>query len=143
MATHPLPAYHFIVEWGGTRISFIEVSGLEIIDDVIEHRDGADPGQVTRKLPGLRKYSNIVLKRGIVKGDNDFFNWMNTKNLNEIERRDIVVKLLNQNHEPILSWRAVNAFPVKLSGPILNAATSNVAIEELELTHEGLTVEAS
>jgi phage tail-like protein len=143
MATHPLPAYHFIVEWGGTRISFIEVSGLEIIDDVIEHHDGADPGQVTRKIPGLRKYSNIVLKRGIVKGDNDFFNWMNTKNLTEIERRDIVVKLLNQNHEPILSWKAVNAFPVKLSGPILNAATSNVAIEELELTHEGLTVQAS
>ena len=143
MSIHPLPAYHFQVEWGGTRISFNEVSGLEIIDDVIEHHDGADPGQVARKMPGLRKYSNIILKRGIVKGDNDFFNWMNTKSLNEIERRDIVVKLLNQNHEPVMTWRAVNAFPVRLSGPILNAAASNMAIEELELAHEGLIVQVS
>ncbi|HSQ43724.1 MAG TPA: phage tail protein, partial [Ginsengibacter sp.] len=90
-----------------------------------------------------RKYSNIILKRGIVKGDNDFFNWMNTKNLNDIERRDIVVKLLNQNHEPVIMWKAVNAFPVKLSGPILNATASNIAIEELELAHEGLIVEVS
>jgi phage tail-like protein len=143
MQIHPLPAYHFLVEWGGARISFIEVSGLEIINDVIEHHDGSDPGQVTHKMPGLRKYSNIVLKRGIVEGDNDFFNWMNTQSLNEIERRDIVVKLLNQNHEPVISWRAINAFPVRLSGPVLNAAASNVAIEELELAHEGLTVQVS
>lgn len=76
-------------------------------------------------------------------GDNDFFNWMNTKSLNEIERRDIIIKLLNQNHEPVMSWRAANAFPVRLSGPVLNASTSNVAIEELELVHEGLTVQVS
>ena len=143
MPVHPLPSYHFLVEWGGTRVEFIEVSGLQIIDEVIEHHDGSDPGQVARKMPGLRKYSNIILKRGIVKGDNDFFNWMNTKNLNDIERRDIVVKLLNQNHEPVIMWKAVNAFPVKLSGPILNATASNIAIEELELAHEGLIVEVS
>jgi phage tail-like protein len=88
-------------------------------------------------MPGLRKYANIVLKRGIVKGDIDFFNWMNTQSLNEIERRDVVIKLLNQNHEPVISWIAINAFPVRLSGPVLNAAISNIAIEELELAHEG------
>lgn len=141
MQTRPLPAYHFIVEWGGTRIGFIEVSGLEITNDVIEHHDGSDPGQVTRKMPGLRKYSNITLKRGIVKGDNDFFNWMNTQSLNEVERRDIVIKLLDQDHQPILIWKVINAFPVKLSGPVLNGAASNVAIEELELAHEGLIIE--
>lgn len=101
----------------------------------------ANPGPVTRKMPGLRKYSNITLKRGIVKGDNDFFNWMNTQSLNEVERRDIVIKLLDQDHQPILIWKVINAFPVKLSGPVLNAAASNVAIEELELAHEGLIIE--
>ena len=140
MGQHPMPAYHFLVEWGGTRAGFIEVSGLEITTDVIEHRDGADPNQAAHKMPGLTRYKNIVLKRGILKGDNDFFNWMNTKNLNQVERRDIVIQLLNENHEPVIIWRAVNAFPVRLSGPVLNANTSEVAIEELELAHEGLIV---
>lgn len=143
MPIHPLPSYHFLVEWGGARITFIEVSGLEIINEVIEHHDGSDPGQVTQKMPGLRKYSNIILKRGIVSGDNDFYNWMNTKNLNEIERRDILVKLLNQNHEPVITWKAINAFPVRLSGPVLNATANNAAIEELELAHEGLIIQGS
>jgi len=143
MVQHPMPAYHFLVEWGGARVSFIEVSGLEITTDVIEHRDGADPDQTAHKMPGLTRYKNIVLKRGILKGDNDFFNWMNTKSLNQVERRDIIIKLLNENHEPVISWRAVNAFPVRLSGPVLNANSSDVAIEELELAHEGLIVQVS
>jgi phage tail-like protein len=140
---HPMPAYHFTVEWGGSRISFAEVSGLNIIVDVTEFYEGADPGQVAHKMPGHTHYSNIILKRGIVKGDNDFFIWMNTKSLNEVQRRDVVIKLLNENHEPVMSWRASNAFPVRLSGPVLNAKSNDVAIEELELAHEGLIAEVS
>ena len=143
MPQHPMPAYHFLVEWGGARISFFEVSGLEISIDVIEYHEGADPGQVAHKMPGLTHYSNIVLKRGIMKGDNDFFNWINTKSLNQVERRDIVIRLLDENHAPVMNWRVQNAFPVKLTGPLLNASASEIAIEELELTHEGLVVEAS
>ena len=140
---HPMPAYHFLVDWGGTRPGFTEVSGLEITTDVIEHRDGADPSQAARKMPGLSRYKNIVLKRGIVKGDNDFFNWMNTKSLNQVQRRDIVIQLLNENHEPVITWRVVNAFPVRFSGPVLHANASEIAIEELELAHEGLSVVTS
>lgn len=138
-----MPAYHFIVEWGGTRLGFTEVAGLEISTEVVEYREGADPGQAAHKMPGLRKYTNITLKRGIVKGDNDFFNWMKTINLNQAERRDVVIKLLNENHEPVMTWKAHNAFPVKLSGPALKENSSDVAIEELELAHEGLTIEVS
>ena len=143
MAQHPMPAHHFLVEWGGARVGFMEVSGLDINIDVTEYRDGADPNQVAHKMPGLTHYKNIVLKRGILKGDNDFFNWMNTKNLNQVERRDIVIKLLNENHEPVMSWRAMKAFPVRLSGPMLNANANDIAIEELELAYEGLIVEVS
>jgi phage tail-like protein len=132
-----------VVEWGGARVGFIEVSGLDISIDVTEFREGSDPSQIAHKIPGFTKYSNITLKRGIVKGDNDFFNWIKTKNLNQVERRDIIIKLLDQNHQPIMSWKAVNAFPVKLTGPVLSANASDVAIEELELAHEGLIVEVS
>ena len=143
MSQYPVPAYHFIVDWGGTRVSFMEVSGLNIMVDVTEFREGGDPGQVAHKMPGFTRYSNITLKRGIIKGDNDFFTWMNTKSLNQIERRDLIIQLLNENHQPIMSWKAVNAFPVKLSGPVLSANANDVAIEELELAHEGLIVEVS
>ena len=138
-----MPAYHFIVEWGGTRTSFFEVFGLNITIDVTEFREGSDPDQTAHKMPGHTHYSNIILKRGILRGDNDFFLWINTKSLNHVERRDIVIKLLNQNHEPVVSWKAVNAFPVKYSGPVLNASSSDIAIEELELAHEGLIAEVS
>ncbi len=143
MGQNPMPAYHFIVEWGGTRLGFTEVSGLDIATDVVEYREGADPNQDAHKMPGLRKYANISLKRGIMKGDNDFFNWMKTINLNQVERRDVVIKLLNENHEPVMIWKAKNAFPVKLTGPVLNAKSNEVAIEELELAHEGLTIEVN
>ena len=141
MGDYPKPSYHFTVEWGGTRVEFVEVSGLNITVDITELRMGTDPDQAPRKMPGLTHYSNIILKRGIVNGDNDFFNWINTIRMSTVERRDIVIKLLDENHQPFMSWKAKNSFPVRVSGPILNAHANCVAIEEIEITHEGLIIE--
>ncbi|MBL8008298.1 MAG: phage tail protein [Ignavibacteria bacterium] len=138
---YPLPKYHFSVQWGGTNIGFTEVSGLDINIDVIEYRSGSSPVQSVTKMPGLVKYSNIILKRGIVKGDTDFYKWVRTVNQSTAERRDVVISLLNENHEPVMTWKVRNAFPAKYCGPDLNAQSSEVAIETLELAHEGLTVE--
>lgn len=137
---YPLPAYHFLVEWGGTRVGFSEVSGLNISVDVNEYREGSDPEYHTRKMPGLSKFSNITLKRGVIKNDNDFFNWINKVVFNQPERRDIIIKLLNELHEPVVTWKVQNAFPVKYTGPTLIAHSTNIAIEELEITHEGLSI---
>lgn len=133
--------YHFIVEWGGSRVSFTEVSGLDIEIEAISFREGSSPEDSFRKIPGLRKFSDITLKRGIIKGDNDFYAWINTKQMDTIEKRDITISLLNGNHEPVVVWKVRNAFPVKLSGPELDATGNDIAIETLVLTHEGLTVE--
>jgi phage tail-like protein len=140
--TYPMPAYHFIVQWGGTRIGFKEVSGLNIQADLVEFREGSNPEHHSLKMPGQLHYSNVVLKRGVVAKDNDFFAWINTIKLNTVERRDIVVQLLNENHDPVFVWKIRNAFPVRYSGPILRANSSDVAMEELELAHDGLSVEA-
>jgi len=141
MGQYPLPAYHFIVDWGGTRTGFIEVSGLNITVDVTEFKEGSDLNKAARKMPGHFHFSNIVLKRDIVKGDNDFFKWMSTINLNTVERRNVVITLLDESHQPVVRWKVNNSFPVKLTGPVLVANASNVAIEELELAHEGISVE--
>jgi phage tail-like protein len=91
MAEYPLPKFHFEVNWGGTKIGFTEVSGMEVETEVIEYREGASKEYSKLKMPGMRKYSNISLKRGTFKSDNEFFDWFNEVKLNTITRRDITI----------------------------------------------------
>jgi len=137
----PLNLYHFQVQWGGTRISFQEISGLDIEIETVSFREGSSPVDSERKMPGLMKHSNITLKRGLIQGDNDFFDWINTKRMGSIERRDIVISLLDEQHQPAIIWKVKNAFPVKYTGPVLKANSSEIAMESLEITHEGIVVE--
>jgi len=141
MSQNVISRYHFSVEWGGTRIGFMEVSGLDIEIEAVSFREGSSPDDSFRKMPGLRKYANITLKREIVQGDNDFFSWINTKQVGSIERRDVTISLLNSNHEPVVVWKVKNAFPVHYFGPILASNDSGLAIETLVLTHEGIVVQ--
>jgi phage tail-like protein len=143
MGKYPTPAYHFIVQWGGTRTGFSEVSGLSIETDVIDYREGNSPVQNTVKIPGIRKFTNIVLKRGIVAGDSDFFAWASTVQQGQVERRDVVISLLNESHQPLMTWKVRSAWPAKYEGPVLRAGSSEVAIETLELAHEGIEVQTS
>jgi len=138
---YPLPVFHFTVQWGGTRIGFSEVSGLTQENQAIEYRDGSFPEYSSIKMPGLRKFSNVTLKRGIVKADNEFFKWLSTIKLNQVERRDVVISLLNEEHTPVMTWKIHNAFPVKVEGPGLKASGNEVAIESIEIAHEGLELQ--
>lgn len=140
-AQYPLPVFHFAVQWGGTRVGFSEVTGLTQENQAIEYRDGSFPEYSSIKMPGLRKFSNVTLKRGVIKADNEFFAWLSTIRLNKVERRDVTVSLLNENHEPVMVWKIHNAFPVKLEGPQLKASGNEVAIESIELAHEGLELQ--
>ena len=141
MAEYPLPKFHFEVEWGGNKIGFTEVSGLDITTEVIEYRDGASPEYSKIKMPGQRKFSNITLKRGTFAGDNEFYNWFNTVTLNKIERRDLTISLLNEKHEPVVVWKVKNAWPTKITPTDLKSDGNEVAIETLELAHEGLAIQ--
>lgn len=141
MATYPIPKFHFRVEWGGTRIGFTEVTGLEVSTDVIEYRDGASPEYSKIKMPGMQKFGNITLKRGTFAHDNDYYNWWNTHALNTIERRDITIALLNESHDPVVVWKVKNAWPVKVQSTDLKGDGNEVAIETIEIAHEGLTIQ--
>ncbi|MEM9326145.1 MAG: phage tail protein [Bacteroidota bacterium] len=142
-ANYPVTTFHFQVEWGGNRIGFTEVSGLTIELQSIDYREGnAQEYQVT-KMPGIPQYSNITLKRGIFNSDNDFGAWLSTVRLNSIERRDLTVSLLNEEHQPVVSWKIKEAWPCKVEGPTLNSTGNEVAMESIELCHEGLVIEFS
>ena len=141
MANYPLPKFHFRVEWGGAKIGFSEVSGLSVETDVVEYRDGSSPEYHKIKMPGMQKFGNITMKRGIFEGDNDYFKWWNTVALNTIERRDVTISLLNENHEPVVVWKVKNAWPSKVQSTDLKSDDNGVAIETIELAHEGLVMQ--
>src|SRR5690554_5237947 len=141
MAEYPLPKFHFQVEWGGVKVGFTEVTGLDITSEVIEYRDGASPEYTPVKMPGQRKFSNITLKRGTFANDNQFYEWFNTVSLNTIERRDLIISLLNENHEPVVVWKVKNAWPTKVTPTDLKSDGNEVAMESVELVHEGLTIQ--
>lgn len=141
MANYPLSKFHFQVDWSGTNIGFTEVSGLDISNDVIEYRDGSSPEYSKIKMPGQRKFSNISLKRGMFKSDNEFYTWFNTINMNTVERRDITISLLDETMTPVVVWKVKNAWPTKITPTDLKADGNDVAIESLEIAHEGLTIQ--
>ncbi|MDX2070784.1 MAG: phage tail protein [Haliscomenobacter sp.] len=145
---YPIPKFHFMVEWGdGFRVGFTEVSGLDFETEVIEYREGSSKKYNKSKQPGLTKYSDITLKRGTFEGDLDYFNlWKETYYFQEGNktgskyRRNITIKLLNENHDPILIWKLENAWAKKIQSTDLKADANEVAIETMEITHEGLTL---
>jgi phage tail-like protein len=140
MTDYPLPKFHFQVEWGGTRVGFTEVTGLDVETETIEYREGASPEYRKIKMPGLQKNSNITLKRGTLAADNEFFQWWNTASLNTVQRRDLNVALLNENHDPVMVWQVKNAWPTKITSTDLKADGNEVAIESIELAHEGVKI---
>lgn len=146
---YPIPKFHFRVQWGKDfRIGFTEVSGLDFETEVIEYREGNSNTYNKTKQPGLTKYSNITLKRGTFEGDYTFFQeWEKTFYFQEGNktrskyRRDVQIMLLGENHEPIITWTLLNAWPSKVQSTDLKADANEVAIETMELVHEGLTIE--
>lgn len=141
MATYPLPKFHFQVQWGGERIGFTEVTGLDIQVEAIEYREGSSPEYSKVKMPGMHKFSNLTLKRGTMTGDSDFYKWINEISLTEVRRRDIVISLLNERHAPVMTWKAKQAFPVKVQASDLKSDGNEIAIETIELAHEGLSLQ--
>jgi len=141
MADYPIPKFHFQADWGGVRIGFTEVSGLDAETEVIEYRDGASPEYSKRKIPGMQKYPNVTMKRGVFASDNDYFKWWNTVALNTVERRSVTISLLNEKHEPVMVWKVKNAWPSKIASTDLKADGNEIAIESIELAHDGLVIQ--
>jgi phage tail-like protein len=136
-AIDPFASFNFKLEIEGITVAgFSEVTGLNQESNVIDYREGQEP-ITPRKLPGLNKFGNITLKRG-VSPDLSVYNWRKTVTDGDIERRNASIVLHNEKHEEVVRWNLVNAWPSKYVGPDLKANANEVAIESIELTHEGV-----
>ena len=142
---YPLTTLHFEVSWGDSQntSNFSEVSGLTMEAEVVEYRGGADKMLTTRKQPGLKKFSNVTLKRGIVPAESGtgLFDWYRSITAGAVARRDVTVSLLNEERTPVMTWKIQSAWPVKIEGPGLKATGTEVAIESIEFACEGISIE--
>jgi phage tail-like protein len=141
---YPYPAYNFKVsvtnvDTGDTVSgSFSEASGLTVDVQPIEYRDGTDDTTV-RKVRGLRKISNITLKRGI-SGHVGFWNWVLAGISGDVQRQQGYIALLNEDRAEVMRWNFNQAWPTKYTGPSLNAKNNEIAMETLELAVEDLRI---
>lgn len=133
----PYRGYNFTLSIDGIeRAGFQECSGLDTNQDVIEYREGNDSLTV-RKLPGLAKYSNIVLRGGIT-GDPQLLAWRRSAQEGKFERKNMSIVLNDDTGEEKLRWNITDAWPARWMGPSFNASSNEVAIETLEICHEGM-----
>ncbi len=137
----PYRTFNFQLEIDGIPLgAFSEVSGLTAEGDAVDYREGTDVQQNVRKLPGLRKFTNITLKRGYTQ-DKSLWRWYGNIMNGQQDRRDVTIVLLNESRQPVLRWHAESAWVNKIEGPSFKAAGNEIAMESVELVHEGLTIE--
>ncbi len=141
-AIWPLTKFYFKVNLGSqdSTASFQEVSGLDTETQVVEYRHGDSKTFSTIKMPGIAKFGNVTLKKGIFVKDNNFWKWYDAIKMNTIKRETVVIQLLDQTGAPTMTWTLTNAWPTKITGTDLKSDGNEVAVETLELAHEGLTI---
>jgi phage tail-like protein len=136
----PYAGFNFIVEIDGVTVGgFAECAGLTTETNIIEYRNG-DENDTPRKLPGQEKYTNITLKRGYTQSK-ELWEWRKQVIAGQTQRRPGTIQLLDEARNPALKWNFVEGWPSKWEGPALNAKNNDVAIESLEIAHEGLELE--
>lgn len=144
---YPLPAYNYRVEIAGVAIGFSEVSGLSISRETTTYKESptasGSAGPVVMNMPSQRATASISLKKGLVKTTSvaTLYTWINSIQLNQVDKRDIYVRLCDESGKAVISWKVVNAFPKKLDAPSFSASSNDAAIESMELMADGVLIE--
>ncbi|MES2004834.1 MAG: phage tail protein [Bacteroidota bacterium] len=139
-ATWPLVKFQFSVKIGSDELFFQEVTGLSSETQVIEYRAGNSAAFSTVKMPGIKKFGNITLKKGLFKDDKKMWAMYNLIKMNTIERKTVTISLLDESNAPAMTWNLTNAFPVKMTVSDMKSDANEAAVETMELAHEGLTI---
>ena len=138
MAAYPHGRFRYKVEIDGlTAGGFSEVTGFDVSNDVMEYREG-DMVRTPMKIPGLKKYSNITLKKGLA-DSKVMYDWVIAGVDGAVQRKTITISLMDETAAVVASWQVINAWPVKYTAPDFNATSSEVAVESFEIAHEGMT----
>ncbi len=138
----PYAAFNFLVAIDDITVAgFSECGGLSTETDIIAYRNG-DELNTQRKLPGMRKYTNITLKRGYTK-DTALWNWRKQVIDGATQRKTGTITLLDEGRQVALRWNFSEGWPSKWEGPAFNAKNNEVAIESLEIAVESIELATS
>lgn len=144
---YPLPVYNYRVEIGSAAVAFTEVTGLALAYDTHTYKESpvehGAPGPRVMTMPAQAQPVKLTLKKGVVRGVSvpALYRWISNKHANLIEKRDIFVRLCDEQGDPVISWKVINAFPTKLDAPAFSATSNDAAIETMELTADALAIE--
>ena len=139
MAVYPGAEFRFELEIDGLYAGrFMEMSGGVAFNESIGYRDSNMFLEMSHKVAGLGEYSNIILKRGMIE-EPVLSGWLAKGLTGAVERKTVTVRLLDAPQSAAASWQIINAWPVKYTSPDFSAASNMIAIETLELAHEGMT----
>ena len=136
----PLASFNFIVKVENMELGFSEVGGLSTETNIIEYREGPDPAHM-RKVPGQAKFTNINLKRGYTPNGKELWTWRKSVLDGKTQRKGGTITLLDEGRKPALVWEFSEGWPSKWNGPAMNAKNNDIAIEEMEICVEGLTLQ--
>ena len=136
----PIPKFRFEVRWDNAVMSFQEVSGLDVEAQPIEYRAGDSKTFSVVKMPGIKKFSDVTMKKGVFKADNKFWDWFNDIKMNTIKRKPVTISLLDEAGAPTMAWTLANAWPTKITGTDLKSTGNEVAVETMVIAHEGITI---
>lgn len=139
-AVWPMPRFYFKVSWDDTTVSFSEVSGLDAEAQIIDYRHGDSKVHSPIKMPELKKYGNVTMKRGVFVGDNKFFDWFKEIQLNTIKRKTITIELLDESGKPTMKWKLYQAWPTKITNTDLKSDGNEAAIDTLEVAFESMEI---
>jgi len=145
-ATYPLPVYNFRVEVGPDAVAFSEVTGLSIHYEVTTFKEsptgGGSAGPRVIHMPSQPQAVNVTMKKGVTRATSvaALYSWLKTIGLKQVEKKDMIVRLCDEEGKPLLSWKIVNAFPTKLDAPSFDAKSNDVAIESMELRADTIII---
>lgn len=145
-STYPLPVYSYVVEIAGTSIGFAEVSGLDIVYETTTYKEsrtgGSKPGPKVLHMPAQGTPANLTMRKGFVQSENvpQLYEWIDSIQLNQVEKKDIFIRLTDESGQPVVSWKVSNAFPTRLEIPTFDATSNDVAIDTLELMADGVDI---
>jgi phage tail-like protein len=134
------PKFHFQVKWDSNVMSFQEVFGLDVEAQPMEYRSGDGKEFSTIKMPGIQKTGNVTMRNGVFKTDNRFWDWFNQIKMNTIKRVPVTISLLDEAGSATMVWTLANAWPTRITGTDMRSDSNEVAVESIEIAHEGLTI---
>jgi phage tail-like protein len=144
---YPLPSYNYRVEIAGAAVGFSEVTGLSIKRETTTYKEspsaGGAAGPVVMNMPAQLSNATITLKKGVVRKGSvaALYSWISAIQINQVDKKDVYVRLCDEKGDAVISWKVLNAFPTKLDAPSFTATSNDVAIETMELFADSILIE--